>query len=392
LEEKLKKYNETLEEQVRLRSEEITGERKKSEIALLSERKRLYEILDTLPAMISLLTPDYQIAFANRIFLHKFGELKGRPCYEHCYNNNEPCEFCQAFNVLKTGKPHNWEVSLPDGTILDVNDFPFTDIDGSPRILEIDFDITKQKTAEAELRGQKEYLFNLNEEILRSNKELESFAYITSHDLQEPLRMMTSFAQLLALKYKGQLDKTGEEYIDFIVGGAKRMYDLINGLLAYSRISRKEVAFSKVDINNVIETVKANLDIVIKERNCTIDYVNLPVIVSDRNQLIQLFQNLISNAIKFSRRNPHITISAKKAKSEYIFSVKDRGIGIEPQYFEKIFEIFKRLNTRVEFEGTGIGLAICKKIVENHNGRIWVESEPSKGSVFHFTIPLNIKK
>ena len=376
IEEKLKKYNETLEERVRLRSQEIT-----------SERQRFYDVLETLPIMVCLLTRDYHVIFANRHFRDKFGESDGRRCFEYCYNQKEPCDFCESYNVFKTGKPHRWEATALDGTIIDVNDFPFTDADGSELILEMDIDITGQRHAESELKKHREHLQKLNDDLLRSNRELESFAYVTSHDLQEPLRMVTSFTQLLAQKYRDQLDDSAKEYVSFIVEGAKRMYDLINGLLAYSRISRKEITFSKVDTNNVLETVRTNLDLVIKERNCTIEADRLPVVTADYHQMIQLFQNLIANAIKFSRSDPGICISSKTEKTQYLFSIKDDGIGIEAQYFERIFEIFKRLNPRDQFEGTGIGLSICKRIVENHKGKIWVESEPGKGSVFYFTLP-----
>lgn len=245
----------------------------------------------------------------------------------------------------------------------------------------VNFDITDLK------EGTERLISKLNEDLLRSNKELENFAYITSHDLQEPLRMISSFTQLLAQQYHDRLDDKAKEYIGFAVEGAKRMYDLINGLLAYSRISRKEITFCVVDLNEIIYTVKANLALIINERNCRIDIPKLPKVHADHNQMIQLFQNLISNGIKFSKDIPLISVSCKTEKTRYLFGVRDKGIGIESQYFEKIFQIFKRLMPRDKYEGTGIGLAICKRIIENHGGKIWVESEPGKGSAFYFTIP-----
>ncbi len=228
----------------------------------------------------------------------------------------------------------------------------------------------------------------LNEELLRSNKELENFAYIASHDLQEPLRMVSCFTQLLSEQYQSSLDDKAREYIYYAVEGANRMYELLNGLLTYSRIHTKGRNFSNVDTNRIIEDVTKNLALKIKERNARIDVGNLPVIHADGTQMMQLFQNLISNAIKFSPETPNIVISSEKNEDHYIFAVKDHGLGIESQYFEKIFNIFQRLLPREKYEGTGIGLAICRRIVERHGGKIWLESEPEKGSTFFFTIPM----
>ncbi|HLN54725.1 MAG TPA: PAS domain S-box protein [Bacteroidales bacterium] len=376
LEYELTTYSETLEERVRLRSEQV-----------MAERKRLLDVLETLPVRICLLTQDHKVVFANRSFRDAFGDSKGVLCHEWCYNKKEPCEFCETFRVLNTGKPHHWEVNTPGGEIIDVNDFPFKDIDGSPLILKMNIDITVQKNAEEKLRKSREHLEKLNAELVRSNRELEHFAYIASHDLQEPLRMITSFTQLLTLKYEDKFDDEAKEYFGYVVDGGKRMYELINGLLAYSRISRQRITYSEVDLNSIIDIVKSNLALIIKERSCSIDCERLPRVNASHEQMIQLFQNLISNSIKFSQQTPRIHISARTEKKRYIFSVKDEGIGIERQYFEKIFQIFKRLMPRDKYEGTGIGLAICKRIIENHHGEIWVESEPGKGSVFHFTIP-----
>jgi chemotaxis family two-component system sensor kinase Cph1 len=215
-------------------------------------------------------------------------------------------------------------------------------------------------------------ILKLNEELLRSNKELENFAYIASHDLQEPLRMISCFTQLLQDQYQSKLDDKAREYIYFAVEGANRMYELLNGLLTYSRIHTKGKNFSHIDANLIIADVTKNLALKIKERNATIDVGNLPVIHADGTQMIQLFQNLISNAIKFSPENPNITISSEKNGDHYSFAIKDHGLGLP----------------REKYEGTGIGLAICKRIVERHGGKIWLESEPEKGSTFFFTIPM----
>lgn len=239
-----------------------------------------------------------------------------------------------------------------------------------------------------ELReGTERLIMNLNEELLRSNKELENFAYVASHDLQEPLRMVSSFTQLLEQKYRDKLDENAKEYIHYSVEGAKRMYDLLNGLLEYSRIKTKGKEFKIVDLNRVLGNAKRNLSLMIEERSAVIQSGDLPEVNADESQMILLFQNLIVNSIKFSTDIPKIEISSENCDDHFIISVKDEGIGIESQYFDKIFLIFQRLLPREQFEGTGIGLTICKRIVERHGGKIWVESEIGKGSVFHFTIP-----
>ena len=255
------------------------------------------------------------------------------------------------------------------------------DKEGNPKkISGVCFDITEMKM------GAEKVLFQLNEELLRSNKELEQFAYVASHDLQEPLRMVSSFTQLLAQRYKDKLDNNAQEFIQFAVEGASRMQVMINDLLDYSRIGTRGKEFSNVDIHDVLGRVVSNLQLKIQEKNALITNDEVPVIVADEGQMIQLFQNLIWNALKFCKTSPRIHISAKEGQNNYLFSVKDNGIGIETQYFERIFQIFQRLHPKDQYGGTGIGLPICKRIVDRHGGEIWVESKPGKGSVFYFTI------
>ncbi len=243
------------------------------------------------------------------------------------------------------------------------------------------FDVTDMK------KGAEQVLIKLNEELLRSNTDLQQFAYVASHDLQEPLRMVSSFTQLLKQRYQDKLGNDGNDYIRFAVEGSKRMYDLLNGLLTYSRIQTRGKDFEKVDLNEVLDKVKENLSLMIEETKAVINSKNLPVIFADESQMIQLIQNLIENGLKFRREAPDITISSILKNEDYIFSVKDKGIGIEPQYFERIFKIFQRLHRIEEYEGTGIGLAICRRIVERHGGRIWVESKYGSWTTFYFTIP-----
>jgi PAS domain S-box-containing protein len=243
-------------------------------------------------------------------------------------------------------------------------------------------DITQRKRAEEALARQAR-------ELARSNAELEQFAYVASHDLQEPLRMVMSYIQLLANEYGERLEGDAKEYMDFAVEGASRAQELINDLLEFSRVGRRTRAFERVDCESALSLALANLDVTIIESGAAVTHGPLPEVSGDASELCRLFQNLLSNAIKFRRRDkPSIRVESTRQRSEWLFSVRDDGIGIAPHQFERIFRIFQRLHVRSKYPGTGVGLAICKKVVEHHGGRIWVESEPGKGSVFFFTIPV----
>jgi PAS domain S-box-containing protein len=609
-------------------------EKQKIAEALQAERQRLFDVLETLPVMICLLTPDHHVTFSNRAFREKFGESDGRHCYEYCFGSEKPCDFCESYKVLETGKSHRWEFTTPDSkSIINVYDFPFTNVDGSPLILEMGLDITEWRQAEkalkdlndtleqrviartAALGDSKERLnrsqeiahlgsweldlvknhifwsdevyrifglkpqefgatyeafleavhpddraavdaaysgslregrdsyeiehrvvrkstgevrmvhekcehkrdasgkiiksvgmvhditerkeaekkvsrlasfpelntnpiveldlsgnptfinsaanilfpdlkikglnhpylsgflpiaeyfkkeqksittreikvnnnwFNQNfhyvtdfnciriygmditqlkqaeEALKRSNENLEQFAYVASHDLQEPLRIMASYSQLLASRYQNKLDADAHDFIGYIVDAARRMQKLISDLLAYSRVGRLDTGAEEVDCNTILGKVIYSLNHMIDESQAIITHDPLPVSICHEMLFIQLFQNLISNAIKFRGNDPpRIHISAKLNNSEWVFSVRDNGIGIEDRYKEKIFQIFQRLHGRDKYSGTGIGLSICKKIVETYGGQIWVESEPGRGATFYFTIPATVVK
>ncbi|HKU45523.1 MAG TPA: PAS domain S-box protein [Burkholderiales bacterium] len=242
-------------------------------------------------------------------------------------------------------------------------------------------DITDRKRAEAALN-------EAHEELKRSNAELEQFAYVASHDLQEPLRMVASYTQLLSRRYDAKLDNDAREFMAFIVDGATRMKQLIEDLLAYSRVGTKGADFRPVAAEGALRRALFNLRAATEEAGAVVTHDALPTVSADEVQLGQLFQNLIGNALKFrSASVPRIHVGVAEKDSEWQFEVRDNGIGIEPQYYERIFMVFQRLHNKGEYPGTGIGLAICKKVVERHGGRIWVESRPGEGSSFWFTLP-----
>jgi len=241
----------------------------------------------------------------------------------------------------------------------------------------------------AERKRTEEELEQTLAALKQSNTELQNFAYVSSHDLQEPLRMVSSFTQLLAKRYRGKLDKDADEFISYAVEGANRMQRLINDLLEYSRVTTRGRPFVPTDTGVIFEQAMANLRLAIEESGAAVTCDPLPPVMADDMQLVQLFQNLVGNAVKFSGREPpRVHVSARQEGEGWVFSVRDNGIGIEPQYFDRVFVIFQRLHSREDYPGTGAGLAVCKNIVERHGGRIWVESESGKGSTFYFTIPL----
>ena len=303
----------------------------------------------------------------------------------------------QHVQLLSEGKPQNFDfrIILDDGSIRVLNTLAEVaefDKNGKPSIIMgINQDITERKEIELKLNE------NIKK-LAQSNKELEQFAYITSHDLREPLRTITSFLQLLERRYHDQLDQDANEFIGFAVDGAKRLDVMTNDLLQYSKISRQKKEIVPVNFEHVLKHALENLKVQIEESNAIITHDPLPTINGDEELKVQLFQNIIGNAIKYrSEKPPKIHISATKEKNQYLFSIKDNGIGMSSKHLEKIFTIFQRLHTREEYEGTGIGLAIAQKIVHQQGGQIWVESEPGKGSTFYFTIPLknefnNVKK
>jgi PAS domain S-box-containing protein len=255
------------------------------------------------------------------------------------------------------------------------------ELGGEPCLIGMGIDIGDRKRVERDLQKR-------TDALVRSNAELEQFAYVASHDLQEPLRAVASYAQLLERRYRGRLDQDADKFIGRITGAVARMQRLIQDLFAYSRVGRSADTTSVVDSNDLLQQVVDDLDAAVAESGAEISWDRLPVVKVDARQMRQLLQNLIGNALKFRGEGaPRVNVSAERQGDAWVYAVRDNGIGIEPEYFDRIFVIFQRLHGRGAYEGTGLGLALCKKIVEGHGGRIWVESEVGKGSAFYFRLP-----
>jgi len=416
----LRKHRQYLEGQI--------AKRKKAEEALREREQFLSNIFESIQDGISILDSDLNIVRTNptmeRWYSHTM-PLVGKKCFEAFHKTDHPCKRCPVLQTLETGKTSCEVVARKEaeGNIdgwLELYAFPLV-APGSDQVIgviEYFRDVSDRKKAEEALRASEERhraelehrieertseLAIANErlrneiagrkrtasELERSNADLQQFAYVASHDLQEPLRMISSYMQLLERRYKGRIDQDADDYISYAVDGAKRMHGLINDLLLYSRVGTHAKLFESIDCETVLDKALDNLQILLTESGAQVTHDPLPTLLADSTQLVQLFQNLIDNACKFRDDTaPRIHVSARLEAGQWLFSVSDNGIGIDPEYAERIFIIFQRLHSRESFPGTGLGLAICKKIVERHGGRIWVESGNSKGTTFCFTIPV----
>jgi len=355
----------------------------------IEQRLRLLsEAVEEAPSGVQIVDLDGRIVFSNKAVKAIYGfspeEFKGK----HVNELNIDPEFASKVILPTIKEMGRWSGELivrhKDGRAFPIwlTTSMIKDDRGEPiAMVGIMTDITERKRAEEELAQR-------TAELARSNAELEQFAYIASHDLQEPLRMVSGFTQLLERRYRGKLDRSADEFIAYIMDGTSRMQRMIEDLLAYSRVGTRGKPFELIDCEDALNQSMANLKVAIEHSGAVITRDPLPAVTADASQMIQLFQNLISNAIKFRREEPlRVHISDGRKGDEWVFSVKDNGIGIAPEFMGRLFQIFQREYTS-EYPGTGIGLAICKRIVERHSGRIWAESVQGRGSTFYFTIPV----
>lgn len=368
---------------------EVTESRNK-EIRELMEEKKFHNLYDNSPDLHgSVLVATGKLYECNETLLKELGyerhELIGQSIFK-LYDDSILPKVKEAFqSFLKTGIVRDEELRLKrkDGSSFDVslNVNSIRDKDGNILYSTSTWrDITYKKEVDKKLNL-------LLDELRSSNEELEQFAYVASHDLQEPLRMVASYTELLSRRYGHQLDDDARDFIYYAVDGSKRMKNLIDDLLEYSRVSTRIQPFKMVDLNKLLEEVMLLLKPEIDDKKAEIKIAEMPEIMGSEVQLSRLFSNLISNALKFTiTEEVQVDVAVEESKEYFTFSVKDSGIGIEEKYFDKIFQVFQRLNNKKDFSGTGIGLAVCKKIVEKHSGKIWIESEINKGTTFHFTI------
>jgi len=401
-------------------------ERKELEQKLIRAKQDWEDVFDTITDMVTLHDADFNIVRANKAAERVLGlpslKISRAKCFEYYHGAECPPQGCPSCLCLLSGKPAQFEIYEPHLKMyIEIRAIPRFDDNGKVNgLIHIVRDITQRKAVEQELERYRIHLeervrertseleelnrvlqHNISElesaeerarkyaaELERSNRELEQFAYIASHDLKEPLLTIATDLKLFERRYKDKLDAEGMELLADAFDGALRMQRLISELLAYSRVGTSSKPFGHTDFGKALATALENLRIHMERAGAQVAHEHLPALLADQVQVVQLFQNLIGNAVKFRRPEepPRVLVSAAKRAGEWLFSVADNGIGIPEGEREKIFEIFGRAHKK-EYPGTGIGLAVCKKIVERHGGRIWAESQAGKGSIFYFTIP-----
>lgn len=369
-------------------------ERKRVEDAVAAERQQFFSLLEAMPAYVGLLTPDFQVAFANLYFRQRFGEPEGRRCYDYMFGRSEPCENCLAYKVLETKTPEEYEWLGPDGRTYQICDQLVHDSDGSPLILEMGIDITERKRAEEEIRklnlDLEQRVIDRTAQLEAANQELEAFAYSVSHDLRAPLRHIDGFLELLQKRTATALDDKSQHYLASVFDSTRRMGTLIDDLLSFSRMGRWEMLKKPVDLKVLVQEVIREFEPEVQGRLVRWQIADLPLVTADRAMLRIALVNLISNALKFTRPRPEAEIDIgclPGREKETIIFIRDNGVGFDMNYADNLFGVFQRLHRIEEFEGTGIGLANVRRIISRHGGRTWAEGEINQGATFYFSLP-----
>jgi PAS domain S-box-containing protein len=385
------------EEELRQQTEELVGMRQIVE----TERQRYRDLFEFAPDGYLVTDAKGTVKEANRAVAKLLGvsqrALIGKPLIIYLPQENHMSFYNLLQRIHQGESVRDWETSLlpRNRKLLPVSVNAVLKQNPHENITDIRW-LLHENTSQVETREQlrklnaelEERVEQRTAELQRSNDQLQQFAYVASHDLQEPLRAVSTYVQILADRYRSRLDSQADEFIHYAVDGANRMQELIRDLLDYSRVQTREQELIEINCDELVAGILENLHLSIADSMAAVTVDSLPVVLADRSQLRQVFQNLLINALKFcGSEPPQIRIAAQQQGQEWVFSVRDNGIGLDPRHAERIFVIFQRLYTRREYPGTGIGLAICKRIIERHGGRIWVESEPGKGATFYFTLP-----
>ena len=368
-------------------------ERKKARETLEKERKRFNDVLEMLPAFVVLLTTDYKVRHSNSFFNNRFGGIKDKHCYETLNSLTEPCKTCRTYEVLNTNQPLEWEWIGPDQRNYYIYDFPFKDVDGTDLILKMGIDITELKKAQKEISKLNEELEkrvqHRTAELQLANNELEAFSYSVSHDLRTPLSAIDGFARILHKDLSDNMNDEYKDYLSRIISASEKMSNLITGLLNLSKISRTELDLDEVRIDLMATAIINRLKKSAPSRNLKVNIQPDITVYADSELLTIAMENLLNNAWKFTRytKDAEVQIGTTEQNGNLTYFVKDNGVGFDMKESEKLFNPFQRFYDHKKFEGSGIGLATVKRIINKHGGRIWAESEIDKGTTIFFTIP-----